>query len=71
MQAESVYKIANDNAGKKEIIWWNTNIEKPTLKELNEAAQKEFPGVNPEKLGVLSGFMSLTLKEGHSILGRD
>ncbi len=62
------YVIKHDEKGNKEVVWSNTNIDKPTWKDIKVAVEKEFPGIPDEKLGFLSGIMSLTIKVGHSIL---
>ena len=62
------FVIKYDQKGNKEIVWSNTNIDKPTWKDIKVAVEKEFPGISDEELGFLSGIMSLTIKVGHSIL---
>ncbi|MFA6552584.1 MAG: hypothetical protein WCT19_03750 [Candidatus Paceibacterota bacterium] len=64
-----MYKVYNDESGKKQITWLNTYVDKPTLAEVLKACQDNFPEVPLEKIGVLSGIMSLTIKEGHLIRG--
>ena len=60
------YVIKQDKDGRKEVVWQNTIIDKPTRDEVNVAAEKEFPkGI---KLYLMSGIMSLTLKESPTIL---
>jgi hypothetical protein len=68
MSNTSSYRVQKDRAGNKEVVWSNTNIDKPTLGEAIRAALREFPGVPVDNLGLLSGIISLTMKEGHSIL---
>ena len=62
------YVVNRGNKGNKEVVWWNTNIDKPNLQDIIEASEKEFPGVPKGKLHLLAGFMSLTMKESSSIL---
>ena len=55
----SKYKVGNDEAGKKEVIWQNAYVDKPTLAEVNQAARDNFPDVPQEKIGVIAGIMML------------
>jgi hypothetical protein len=43
-------------------------IDKPNLWNIIDAAEKEFPGVPKGKLYLMSGIMSITLKESPTIL---
>ena len=62
------YVIRNDEKGRKEVTWQNTLLDEPNLWNIIDAAEKEFPGVPKGKLYLLSGIMSLTLKENPTIL---
>lgn len=68
LEKKGQYVIKYDQKGNKEVVWSNTDIDKPTWKDIKIAVEKEFPGIPEEKLGFLSGIMSLTIKVGHSIL---
>jgi hypothetical protein len=62
------YVIRKDEKGGKEVVWRNTVIDKPNLWNIIDAAEKEFPGVPKGKLYLMSGIMSITLKESPTIL---
>lgn len=69
-EKESSYKVGVDESGKKEVVWGNTYLNKPTLSEILQAAKDNFPEIPLNKIGVLSGIMSLTIKEGHFVRGK-
>lgn len=62
------YVIKQDEKGEKEVAWRNTFLDKPNLWNIIDAAEKEFTGVPKGKLYLMSGIMSLTLKENPTIL---
>ena len=62
------YIVRRDRDGKKEVVWQNTSLDKPKGWDIMDAAQREFGHVQFSELNFLSGIMSLTMKEGHSIL---
>lgn len=45
----------------KEILWWNTAMDKPHFQDILMLIQKHFPDMSPNDIVFKSGIMSLSI----------